>query len=43
MKGAANIGVSKEEIDEALRVTMLLAGMPAYVGGKAVEDEIMNY
>jgi len=42
MAGASNLGVTSEEIDEALRVTYLLAGMPAYVGGKAAQHEIMG-
>ncbi|MDR2854830.1 MAG: carboxymuconolactone decarboxylase family protein [Methanomicrobiales archaeon] len=40
--GAANLGVSSEEIDEALRVTYLLAGMPAYVSGKVAQNDIMK-
>jgi len=31
LAGAANLGVTKKEIEEALRVTFLLSGMPAYV------------
>ena len=42
LAGAANLGVSKEEIEEALRVTFLLSGMPAYVYGKAQLDDIMK-
>jgi alkylhydroperoxidase/carboxymuconolactone decarboxylase family protein YurZ len=42
LAGAANLGVTKEEVDEALRVTFLLSGMPAYVYGKAQLDEIMK-
>jgi 4-carboxymuconolactone decarboxylase len=42
MAGAANLGVTKEEIDEALRVTFLLSGMPAYVYGKAQLEEVMK-
>jgi 4-carboxymuconolactone decarboxylase len=41
LAGAKNLGVTKEEIEEALRVTFLLSGMPAYVYGKAQLDEIM--
>jgi 4-carboxymuconolactone decarboxylase len=41
LAGAKNLGVTKAEIEEALRVTFLLAGMPAYVYGKAQLDEIM--
>jgi 4-carboxymuconolactone decarboxylase len=41
LAGAKNLGVTKGEIEEALRVTLLLSGMPAYVYGKAQLDEIM--
>ena len=41
MAGAKSLGVSKDEVEEALRVAYLLAGMPAYVNGKIVEEEIM--
>ncbi|MGB8220261.1 MAG: carboxymuconolactone decarboxylase family protein [Methanoregula sp.] len=40
--GAANLGVTKAEVEEALRVTFLLSGMPAYVYGKAQLDEVMK-
>ena len=40
--GAANLGVTKDEVEEALRVTFLLSGMPAYVYGKAQLDEVMK-
>jgi len=42
LAGAAKLGVTKEEIEEALRVTFLLSGMPAYVYGKAQMDEMMK-
>lgn len=42
LMGAANLGVKKQEVEEALRVAFLLAGMPAYVYGKAQLDEIMK-
>ena len=42
LAGAANIGVTKAEVEEALRVTFLLSGMPAYVYGKAQLDEVMK-
>jgi alkylhydroperoxidase/carboxymuconolactone decarboxylase family protein YurZ len=42
LAGAKNLGVSKGEIEEALRVTFLLSGMPAYVYGKAAMEEIME-
>ena len=40
--GASNLGVTKREVEEALRVTFLLSGMPAYVYGKAQLDDIMK-
>ena len=40
--GAKNVGVTKAEVEEALRVTFLLSGMPAYVYGKAQLDEVMK-
>lgn len=42
LMGAANLGLTKAEIEEALRVTFLLSGMPAYVYGKAQLDEVMK-
>lgn len=42
LAGAASLGVTKKEIEEALRVTFLLSGMPAYVYGKAQLDEVMK-
>lgn len=43
MAGAANLGVSKEEIEEGLRVAFLLAGgMPAYVHGKTALEEYLG-
>ena len=41
LAGAKNLGVTKAEIEEALRVSFLLSGMPAYVYGKAQLDEVM--
>ena len=41
LAGAKNIGVTKGEVEEALRVTFLLSGMPAYVYGRAQLDEVM--
>jgi len=41
MQGAHALGVTKEEVEEALRVAFLLAGMPAYVNGKIIEEELM--
>src|SRR5690606_28750132 len=40
--GASKLGISKEEVEEALRVAFLLAGMPAYVYGKTQLDEVMK-
>jgi alkylhydroperoxidase/carboxymuconolactone decarboxylase family protein YurZ len=42
LAGAAKLGVTKAEVEEALRVTFLLSGMPAYVYGKAQLDDIMK-
>ncbi len=42
LAGAASLGVTKAEVEEALRVTFLLSGMPAYVYGKAQLDEVMK-
>jgi len=42
LMGAANLGVTKAEVEEALRVTFLLSGMPAYVYGKAQLDDVMK-
>jgi len=39
MAGAKSLGVTREEIEEGLRVAFLLAGMPAYVYGKAALEE----
>lgn len=40
LAGAPDLGVSLAEIEEALRVTFLLAGMPAYVYGRTAAEEI---
>lgn len=42
MAGAKHLGVKKQEIEEGLRVAFLLAGMPAYVYGKAALEEMMG-
>jgi alkylhydroperoxidase/carboxymuconolactone decarboxylase family protein YurZ len=42
LAGAANLGITKDEVEEALRVTFLLSGMPAYVYGKSQLDEVMK-
>lgn len=40
--GAPHLGISLAEIEEALRVTFLLAGMPAYVYGRTAAEEIYS-
>jgi 4-carboxymuconolactone decarboxylase len=42
LAGAEKLGITKAEVEEALRVSFLLAGMPAYVYGKAQLDELMK-
>jgi 4-carboxymuconolactone decarboxylase len=42
LAGAKRLGVTMEEIEEGLRVTFLLSGMPAYVYGRAAMEEIMG-
>jgi 4-carboxymuconolactone decarboxylase len=42
LAGAPKLGIKKEEVEEALRVTFLLSGMPAYVYGKAAMEEMMK-
>lgn len=42
LAGASKLGIRKEEIEEALRVTFLLSGMPAYVYGRTAMDEIIK-
>lgn len=42
MAGAPKLGISMDQLDEALRVTFLLAGMPAYVYGKAAAEEFLK-
>jgi alkylhydroperoxidase/carboxymuconolactone decarboxylase family protein YurZ len=42
LAGASKLGLKKEQVEEALRVTFLLSGMPAYVYGKAAMEEIMK-
>ena len=42
LAGAKRLGVTPDEIEEALRVTFLLSGMPAYVYGRAAMEEIMG-
>jgi 4-carboxymuconolactone decarboxylase len=42
LAGAPKLGIKKEEVEEALRVTFLLSGMPAYVYGKSAMEEIME-
>ena len=40
LAGAPNLGCTLAEIEEALRVTFLLAGMPAYVYGRTAAEEL---
>jgi alkylhydroperoxidase/carboxymuconolactone decarboxylase family protein YurZ len=42
LAGAKMLGVTPGEIEEALRVTFLLSGMPAYVYGRAAMEKIMG-
>jgi Uncharacterized homolog of gamma-carboxymuconolactone decarboxylase subunit len=42
LAGANKLGLQKSEVEEALRVTFLLSGMPAYVYGKAAMEEMMK-
>ena len=42
LAGAASLGVTKAEVEEALRVTFLLSGKPASVYAKAQLDEVMK-
>lgn len=42
LQGAKKLGVTIEEVDEALRVTFMLAGMPSYVYGKQAATEIFK-
>ncbi|NYT06128.1 MAG: carboxymuconolactone decarboxylase family protein [Methanomicrobiales archaeon] len=42
MAGAKHLGISMAEVDEALRVTFLLSGMPAYVYGKTAAEELLK-
>jgi alkylhydroperoxidase/carboxymuconolactone decarboxylase family protein YurZ len=42
LAGAKNLGVTRAEVQEALRVTFLLSGMPAYVYGRAQMDDVMK-
>jgi alkylhydroperoxidase/carboxymuconolactone decarboxylase family protein YurZ len=42
LAGAKQLGVAPEEIEEALRVTFLLSGMPAYVYGRTAMEDIMG-
>ena len=40
--GASALGVNYDEVEEALRVTFLLAGMPAYTYGRTAIDDFMK-
>ncbi|MDO5844415.1 MAG: carboxymuconolactone decarboxylase family protein [Methanocorpusculum sp.] len=39
LAGAKKLGLTIEEVDEALRVAFMLSGMPAYVHGKYAANE----
>jgi len=40
LAGAQMVGVTAEEVEEALRVAFMLSGMPSYVYGKQVAKSI---
>jgi 4-carboxymuconolactone decarboxylase len=42
LAGAKRLGVTPEEIEEGLRVTFLLSGMPAYVYGRTAMERILG-
>ncbi|HJJ49977.1 MAG TPA: carboxymuconolactone decarboxylase family protein [Methanocorpusculum sp.] len=42
LNGAKMVGVVQEEVEEALRVSYMLAGMPSYVHGKYVAKPIFQ-
>ena len=42
LQGAKNLGITLGEVDETLRVTFMLAGMPAYVYGKTAAESIFK-
>ena len=42
LQGAKNLGITLGEVDEVLRVTFMLAGMPAYVYGKTAAESIFK-
>lgn len=42
MQGAKKLGVTLEEVEEALRVAFMLAGMPSYVYGKTEAADIFK-
>ena len=42
LQGAKNLGLTLGEVDEALRVAFMLAGMPAYVYGKTAAESIFK-
>ena len=42
LAGAQMVGVTAEEVEEALRVTFMLSGMPSYVYGKQVAKTIYH-
>ncbi len=42
LAGAQMVGVSLDEVEEALRVSYMLAGMPSYVHGKYVAKSVFH-
>ena len=42
LNGAKMVGVSQKEVEEALRVSYMLAGMPSYVHGKYVAKSVFQ-
>ena len=42
LAGAKMVGVALEEVEEALRVSYMLAGMPSYVHGKYVAKDVFQ-
>ena len=42
LAGAQMVGVTAEEVEEALRVAFMLSGMPSYVYGKQVAKSVFH-
>jgi alkylhydroperoxidase/carboxymuconolactone decarboxylase family protein YurZ len=42
LQGAKQLGVTLDEVDEALRVAFMLAGMPSYVYGKQAAAKVFG-